>query len=143
MPCNLAVTITKGVVAPDHLKKLLTPQIIQQLVTAFCNEHPDFKQHQPIRTSSSSDGVVLYVGRLDRRLIITNDQVKANFPRYAQEEGERLATLLTHLLAKGADKLFAAQVQKALATFGGVQAQTATVDNEGEKQQVRVFTLEV
>jgi hypothetical protein len=26
MPCNLAVTITKGVVAPDHLKKLLTPE---------------------------------------------------------------------------------------------------------------------
>jgi hypothetical protein len=87
----------------------------------------------------------LYVGSLARRLIITRDEVKANFPDriYAQTEGEKLANLISQLLTLGADKLFAAQVQQALTKFGHVQAKTATVDNEGQQQQVRVFTVEI
>ena len=144
MPCNLAVTITKAVVAPEHLRKLLTPQVIQSLVQAFVAQHPAFTSYQPVRVSVLGSTVIVRLGRMDRSVSLTAEQVTANFPRYEQEQAPAIVELLTQLLAKGADKLFATQVRTALAKdFGQVQQTSTTISNQGQKQNVTLFSFDV
>jgi hypothetical protein len=143
MPCNLAVTITKAVVAPEHLLALLTPEVIGQLITAFTSQSPEFQQYQPIRITTYGDTVNVILGRLDRRFLITHNQVTSNFPRYEQTQADTLAQLLSNLLSRGADRLFAAQVRKALTEkYGDVKQTSETVSNQGQPQRVTLFSFE-
>ena len=144
MPCNLAVTITKAAVLPDHLVALLTPEVIEQVVTAYLQHHPVFKDYLPLRSKTIGNVVTFFVSNLAYRITITGNQIAINFPPYAQDKATKLSGELVTLLSKTSDRLFARQVQKSLAAkFGNVQQQTAKVDNEGEQQTVTVFTLEV
>jgi hypothetical protein len=144
MPCNLAVTITKVVVAPEHLRTLLTPEVIQSLVQAFVAQHPAFTSYQPVRVSVLGSTVLVRLGRMDRYVSLTAEQVTANFPRYEQEQAPAIVELFTQLLAKGADKLFATQVRTALAKdFGQVSQTSTTVSNQGQKQNVTLFSFDV
>ncbi len=144
MPCNLAVTITKAAVMPEHLQALLTPEIIEQIVTTYLSSHNEYKTCQPLRSRIIGETVRFYLGSLAYRITITGSQVALNFPPNEQYRAETLGTQLTQLLTRGADRLFASQVQQSLtAKFRNVQAQTATVDNQGTPQKVTVFTLEM
>ena len=143
MPCNLAVTITKAVVAPEHLRKLLTPEVIQSLVQAFVAQHPAFADYQPVHVSLLGRTVLVRLGR-GRSVTLTAEQITANFPRYEQEQVPAIVELLTQLLAKGADKVFATQVRTALTKdFGQVSQTSTTVSNQGQKQNVTLFSFDV
>lgn len=144
MPCNLAVTITKAAVTNEQLTKLLTPEIVKTLLETFIGQHPDHQAQTPRATIRKQNGQVsLYISRYDCFLSVINGEVTISTPRYYTEQANDLMKQVALLLSKAADKLFVAQVQQALAKFGNVDAQTTTVDNAGEKQQVRVFTLEL
>ena len=142
MPCNLAVTITKAAVTNEQLQKLLTPEVVKTLLESYISKHPNHKGQTP-HAFIRGDEVSLPILRYDCRVIIKNGQVRISTPRRNVEEAEALSGELAQLLSLAADKLFAGQVQKALASMGKVSGQTVTVDNQGQKQQARVFTLEV
>ncbi len=144
MPCKWAITITKAVVAPEHLRSLLTPEVILSLVQSVVEQHPAFASYQPVRCSVYNGTVIVQLGRLDRSVTLTASQVNANFPRAEQEQAPAIVELLSTLLARGADKLFATQVRAALAEkYGQVQQTSSTVMNQGQKQNVTLLSFEV
>ncbi|MEO9030631.1 MAG: hypothetical protein ABI413_17625, partial [Ktedonobacteraceae bacterium] len=112
MPCNLAVTITKGVTAPEHLQKLLTPAVVQALVESFVKTHEIFKgyQYQNVRLFERMDMVEIYLSfghRLELRQINGVWTMNGRFPRNEGASLENMTSLLTTLLNKGADRLYA------------------------------------
>jgi hypothetical protein len=144
MPCNLAVTITKAVVAPEHLRALLTPEVIASLGESIVEKHPAFASYQPVRFRVYNETVIVRLGRMDRTVTLTASQINANFPRFEQEQAPAIVELLSTLLSRGADKLFATQVRAALAEkYGPVQQASSTVMNQGQKQNVTLLSFEV
>ncbi len=140
MPCGSAVTITKAGVLPEHVVSLLTPQVIELIVTAYLSQHPEYKMMLPLRSTVIRETVTFYLGRLDQRIEITGNTVRVEFPRYARAAANTLSNELITLLEKAGDRLFAEQVKAALtAKFGTVQTSTATVNNQGEQQSVTAF----
>jgi hypothetical protein len=116
---------------------------MKQLITAFTSQSPEFQQYQPVRLTMYGDTVNVILGRLDRRFLITRDQVTSSFPRYEQAQADTLAQLLSNLLSRGADRLFAAQVRKALTEkYGDVKQTSETVSNQGQPQRVTLFSFE-
>src|SRR5436309_405092 len=114
MPCNLAVSITKAAVLPEYLASLLTPEVVEQVVMAYLKQHQTYKTYQPIRSRIAGESVIFHLSSLAYRITITGGNVVINFPRYALQEADILAEELTTLLAKGAAKLFADQLQATL-----------------------------
>ncbi len=142
MPCNLAVTITKAVVAPEHLLKLLTPQVVEALVDGFVHQHPMFVQYASVRVTASRGVVTIWLG-YNKQITIIDGQVSARFPRGNAAKGEELAQLISTLLAKGADRLFAQQVKKSLQQLGTVQEQQTKVQDGNQVIPVTMFKLEI
>ena len=143
MPCNLAVTITKATVLPEHLQSLLTPAVVKTLVPAFLQQHPEYNSAGHISAWNQGDTVVFSVG--DFTITVSKDtQVTVNTIRLRREAANKLAEQITTLLSIGADRMFVNQVQQVLtAKFGAVYSQTATVDNQGTQERVSVFMLEI
>jgi len=143
MPCNLAVTITKAVVAPEHLLKLLTPQVVEALVDGFVRQHPTFVQYASVRVMTAPRGVVTIWLGYNKQMTIVDGQVSARFPRGEEANGEMCAQLISTLLAKGADRLFAQQVKKSLQQLGTVQEQQTKVKDGDQVIPVTMFKLEI
>ena len=142
MPCNLAVTITKAVVAPEHLLKLLTPKVVEALVDGFVRQHVSFQKYSPLRVRASRGGITIWLG-YGRQISIVGHQVSASFPRGEERKGEELAQLISTLLAKGADRLFAQQVKRSLQQVGRVQESQRSVNDGEQVVPVTMFKVEM
>jgi hypothetical protein len=143
MPCNLAVTIQKAAVNNKELAALLTPQVVKTLVESFVQQHEAFKPYQPIRLTARGGMVYANLGDYTRSFSIIGTEVYVNFPRTEKEKGEEIAQLLTTLLSRGADRLFAEKVKKSLQKFGKVQASQATVKDGTQVVPVTMLKFEV
>ena len=132
MPCNLAVTITKATVTPQHLVTLLTVPTVEPVVHAYLMAR---FPNESISTSTRGD-LEMWVD--DYIIRIAAGKVNVTAPNVAT--ATQLADELTQLLALLADELFARQLTTLLTPFG-VTTQQVTVDNEGTSQSAYQFTL--
>jgi hypothetical protein len=133
MPCNLAVTITKTVVAAEHLHQLLTPEAVTPVVLAYVRER--LPTSSPTATVQGAT-VLIWAGAYTITITGAEIQVSGDFADLA----EQLAEEITQVLAVLADELFAAELSALLAPFGAT-TQQVMVDNAGVQQTAYQFTF--
>ncbi|MGH2505869.1 MAG: hypothetical protein ACRDHZ_00380, partial [Ktedonobacteraceae bacterium] len=148
MPCNLAVSITKATTAPEHLQKLLTSEVVKAVVESFVKTHEIFKgyQYQNVRLYERMGMVEIYLGfghRLELRQVNGVWTASGRFPRGEEAKLENMTSLLSVLLSKGADRLYARQVKAALQQFGQVNESQAKVNDGEEMMNVTLLQFEV
>ena len=148
MPCNLAVSITKAAVLPEHLQKLLTAPVIKVLVESFIKTHEVFKAYPNASVRVVKDNLVELVLDWGHRITIYRNfqgvwQVNGDFQRYERRLGEQITDLLSTLLTKGADRMYARQIKNALQTFGKVEESQAKVKQGTETLDVTLLTFEI
>lgn len=144
MPCNLAVSITKAAVTEDHLRALLTADTITDVVLRFLTQQ--YACLSPQLLSASGRRLTFLLDGGDITITIVDGKVTTNATRYRLPQANDIVEAVSLLLAHLADMLFQRQVQQALTgRFDAhlVSAQTLDVENEGERQQAAVFTLEL
>lgn len=144
MPCNLAVSITKAAVTEDHLRAFLTAETITDVVLRFLTQQ--YARLSPQLMSASGRRLTFLLDGGDITITIVDGKVTTNATRYRLPQANGIVESVSLLLARLADMLFQRQVQQALtARFDArlVSTQTLDVENEGERQQAAVFTLEL
>jgi hypothetical protein len=144
MPCNLAVSITKAAVTEDHLRALLTADTVSDVVLRFLTQQ--YARRSPRLLSASGRRSVFLMDEGDTLITITDGKVTINAATLRPAQTDDILEAVSLLLARLADMLFQRQVQQALsARFDTrlIGTQTLEVENEGERQQAAVFTLDL
>jgi hypothetical protein len=144
MPCNLAVSITKAAVTEDHLRALLTADTVSDVVLRFLAQQ--YARRSPRLLSASGRRSVFLMDEGDTLITITDGKVTINAVALRPSQADDILEAVSLLLTRLTDMLFQRQVQQALsARFDTclIGAQTLEVENEGERQQAAVFTLDL
>lgn len=144
MPSNLAVSITKAAVTEDHLRALLTADVMADIVLRFLTQQ--YARLSPRILRASGHRLVVLMDGGDITLTIIEGKVTINAAILRPSQANDILEAVSLLLARLADVLFQRQVQQALSTrFEArlVGAQALEVENEGERQQAAVFTLDL
>jgi hypothetical protein len=149
MPCNLAVTITKAVTAPEHLQALLTPEIVKTLVESFVRSHEIFQAYSnaQVRITTGTKAIDILLDWRHRITIYPNRQgvwqVQTLFQRGEEKLSQTVTELFTTLLAKGADRLYAKKVKGVLSSFGKVAESQAKVKDGEQTVDVTLLKFEI
>jgi len=146
MPCDLAVTIQKAVIKEEQIQALMTPEVLEKAVVAYLKGHESYKMFQPVcyAYGNTVDIFLLNGNSPDYRVSVTAAGVNVRLPRGMEAEAELLSSQLVKLLAAVGNKLLASHVRRTLkGQFGDVNQESATVDNQGQSQQVVKLSFEV